>query len=172
MRQRLGLARSLLHEPPVLFLDEPTSGLDPEAAAEVRSLIAELRGQGRAILLCTHNLEEAEALSDRLGIFRGRLFAEGTADQLREQAFRPEVLVRFRDPETTPSQLACARRVEGVLGGRVEDYGLVLSVEAPHDVLPSLARALVAGGAELVYLGEHRRSLEEVYLHMLDHNAR
>ena len=65
MRQKLAIARALLHEPPILFLDEPTSGLDPEAAKTVRDFIETLRGQGRTIFMCTHNLDEAERLCDR-----------------------------------------------------------------------------------------------------------
>jgi len=75
MRQRLALARALVHEPDLLFLDEPTAGLDPEAARALRELIAELRGEGRTIVLSTHNLAEAELLCDRVAVLRTRLIA-------------------------------------------------------------------------------------------------
>ncbi len=73
MKQRLAIARALLHEPPLLFLDEPTAGLDPEAAHDLRQRIREMQGGGRTIFLCTHNLEEAEELSDRVAVFRKQL---------------------------------------------------------------------------------------------------
>jgi len=87
MKQKLAIARALLHEPPVLFLDEPTSALDPEAAKTVRDFIETLRGQGRTIFLCTHNLDEAERLCDRIAVFRQRLIAVDTPEALRRQLF-------------------------------------------------------------------------------------
>ena len=95
MRQKLAIARALLHEPPVLFLDEPTSGLDPEAAKTVRDFIETLRGQGRTIFLCTHNLDEAERLCDRIGVFRQRLIAVDTPDALRRQLFGRQTVVHL-----------------------------------------------------------------------------
>jgi ABC-2 type transport system ATP-binding protein len=89
MKQRLALARALLHEPKVLFLDEPTAGLDPEAAREVRELILKLREEGRTILLSTHNLVEAEELCDRIAVLRTRMVALDTPEGRRSQE-RPE----------------------------------------------------------------------------------
>jgi len=83
MRQNLAIARALLHEPQVLFLDEPTSGLDPEAAKLVRDFIEELKALGRTIFLCTHNLDEADRLCDRIGIFKSRLITVDTPENLR-----------------------------------------------------------------------------------------
>jgi ABC-2 type transport system ATP-binding protein len=93
MKQRLALARALLHEPKVLFLDEPTAGLDPEAAREVRELILKLREEGRTILLPTHNLSEAEELCDRIAVLRTRMVALATPEGLRRRLFRWETIV-------------------------------------------------------------------------------
>jgi ABC-2 type transport system ATP-binding protein len=82
LRQRVAIARALLHEPPVLLLDEPTSGLDPVAARDVRRLVTELARDGTAIVVCTHNLAEAEALAGRIGILKTRLLAFDTAHGL------------------------------------------------------------------------------------------
>ena len=79
MKQKLAIARALLHEPPVVFMDEPTSALDPEAAKTVRDFIETLRGQGRTIFLCTHNLDEAERLCERIGVFRQQFDRRGHA---------------------------------------------------------------------------------------------
>jgi ABC-2 type transport system ATP-binding protein len=168
MRQRLAVARALVHEPPVLFLDEPTSGLDPEAAAEVRELVSRLRGEGRAILLCTHNLDEAEKLADRILVFRRRLLAAGTAAELRRATFEPEIAVRFRPPDSLRRHVRCALSVRGVREAREEGRTLLLRVEEPECVLPELARALVADGADVLFLGEEPRSLEETYLAILE----
>ena len=85
MRQKLALARALLHEPPVLLLDEPTSAMDPESARQVRDAILELRSSERAIILCTHNLAEAEELADQIAIIRrGRIIVQGTPEALKQ----------------------------------------------------------------------------------------
>ena len=98
MKQKLAIARALLHEPPVVFLDEPTSALDPEAAKTVRDFIETLRGQGRTIFLCTHNLDEAERLCERIGVFRQRLIAVDTPDALRRQLFGRQTVVHLASP--------------------------------------------------------------------------
>ena len=83
MKQKLAIARALIHEPSVVFLDEPTAALDPEAAFVVREAIASLRGAGRTIVLCTHNLDEAERLCDRIGFVRGALLRVDSPARLR-----------------------------------------------------------------------------------------
>ncbi len=93
MKQKLAIARALLHEPPVLFLDEPTSALDPESAHTVRDFIETLRGQGRTVFLCTHNLDEAERLCDRIAVFRQRIIAVDTPEALRRQLFGRQTVV-------------------------------------------------------------------------------
>ena len=100
MRQKLAIARALLHEPKLLFLDEPTSGLDPEAARLVRSFIEELRGQGRTIFICTHNLNEADRLCDRIGIFRSRLIEIDTPENLRQKLYGRKVVFHLRHLDT------------------------------------------------------------------------
>src|SRR4030095_15185577 len=93
LRQRVALARSLLHKPRIVLLDEPTAGLDPESAREVRELVLGLRGEGRTVLLCTHNLDEVERVADRVAVLRTRLIALGTPDALRQRLFAPRVHV-------------------------------------------------------------------------------
>lgn len=101
MKQRLALARALVHEPKVLFLDEPTAGLDPEAAAEVRQLIRALREEGRTIFLCTHNLNEAEVLCSRVGVIHTRLVALDSPEQLRRRFFRRQIVVQLETSDAT-----------------------------------------------------------------------
>jgi ABC-2 type transport system ATP-binding protein len=87
MKQKLAICRALLHEPRLLFLDEPTAGLDPESARLVRDFITELRQEGRTIFLCTHNLDEADRLCDRIGVFKSRLLVVDSPANLRRQLF-------------------------------------------------------------------------------------
>jgi len=95
MKQRLALARALLHNPKVLFLNEPTTGLDPESAQEVRKLIRGLKEEGRTIFLSTHNLGAAESLCDRIGLFRTRLIVLDSPKNLRNRLFQRQVVVEL-----------------------------------------------------------------------------
>ena len=149
MKQKLAIARALLHEPPVVFLDEPTSALDPEAAKTVRDFIETLRGQGRTIFLCTHNLDEAERLCDRIGVFKQRLIAVDTPDALRRQLFGRQTVVHLA-PGSAPQPLADAVRavegvkhVETVAGQNGDGPALVISLDDPAQRNPAIVRHLV-----------------------------
>ena len=98
LKQRVALARSLLHDPRIVMLDEPTAGLDPESARDVRGLILRLREQGRTVLLCTHNLDEVERVADRVAVLSTRLVAVGTPSALRQRLFAPRVRVVLTGP--------------------------------------------------------------------------
>jgi ABC-2 type transport system ATP-binding protein len=185
MRQKLAIARALLHEPPLLFLDEPTSALDPEAAKTVRDFIETLRGQGRTIFLCTHNLDEAERLCDRIGVFRQKLIAVDTPDALRRQLFGRQTVVHLAAPLTpqswgaTLAQLAVAVRAlpfvkhvealpaEGGSGGASR---LIIGLNDPAAQNPAIVQALVAQGAQIQFVNELKHSLEDVYLSLM-HNG-
>jgi ABC-2 type transport system ATP-binding protein len=165
MRQKLAIARAMLHEPQVLFLDEPTSGLDPEAAHLVRDFIAELRREGRTIFLCTHNLDEADRLCDRIGVFRQRLLALDSPAALRQQLFGRTVVVHLR--AMTPAYAEAARRREYVHQVREVDGRLLVRLDDPDRDNPDLIRALIAAGADIQFVGELRQTLEDVYLRLV-----
>ncbi len=165
MRQRLALARALVHEPQVLLLDEPTAGLDPESAREVREFISELRGAGRAILLCTHNLPEAEKLCDRIALLRTRLVAVGTPEELKARLSSPRVLVRLADPAP---DLPRALNLPFVKGAELSGDVLALQVEDPERDNPLLVRRLVELGAQVKYVTREERTLEDVYLELME----
>jgi ABC-2 type transport system ATP-binding protein len=165
MKQKLAIARALLHEPRVIFLDEPTNGLDPESARTVREFIAELRQEGRTILLCTHNLDEAERLCDRVAIVKGRLVDVGTPAELRSRLYARRVSVGLR--RAAPELVDASRALPFVSGARFEDGALVVDLPDPPEQTPSLVRSLVAAGAEIQSVGELRVSLEEVYLDLV-----
>lgn len=165
MRQKLAIARALLHEPSVLFLDEPTSGLDPETALLVRDFISDLRQEGRAILICTHNLDEADRLADRIAIFNSRLLALDTPTALRRQLYGRSVVFHLSQAE--PRYAQAFEGMEFVKSAKIMDNKLVVTLDDPETHNPALVRSLVEMGAEIQFVGELRRSLEDVYLRMV-----
>ncbi len=165
MRQRLALARALLHEPPLLFLDEPTAGLDPEAARLVRDFIADLRSRGRTIFLCTHNLDEAERLCDRVAVFNSRLLILDTPANLRRHFFGRQVVFHLR--AVPPDVLTLVTAQPYVQSAEVIDKKLLVRLVDPEQHNPDLVRLLVAAGTDIQFVGELRRSLEDVYLQLV-----
>jgi ABC-2 type transport system ATP-binding protein len=166
MRQKLSLARALLHEPKVLFLDEPTSGLDPEAAKLVRDFVEQLKAEGRTIFLCTHNLDEADRLCDRIGIFKSRLVTVDTPANLRQRLYGRRVVLHLA--RAGEELAAVARGLPFVKEVQVVDSKLVVSLDDPEAQNPLLIRQLVEAGAEIQFVGELRHSLEDVYLKLID----
>jgi ABC-2 type transport system ATP-binding protein len=166
LQQRAALARSLLSNPEVIFLDEPTQGLDAAAARDVRRLIEGLRDLGVTVFLTTHRLEEAERLCDRVGIVKTTLRSVGTPSDLRRTLFGSALEVRLGSPLADPEALFAG--VTGVRSWHLEDGTYVLDVEDPQATAPQIARALVGTGAELIRLAEVRRTLEDVYLQLME----
>ena len=165
MKQKLAIARALLHEPRILFLDEPTAGLDPESAHLVRDFIAELRKEGRTIFLCTHNLDEADRLCDRIAVFKTRLLVVDTPARLRSQLFGRKVIFHLRSADE--SHATQVRLLPFVQEARVLDNKLVVSLDDPEAQNPEIIRALVSAGADIQFVGELRHSLEDVYLRLV-----
>ncbi|MBL8055789.1 MAG: ABC transporter ATP-binding protein [Anaerolineales bacterium] len=165
MRQKLAIARAMLHEPRVLFLDEPTSGLDPEAARLVRDAIEQLKGEGRTIFLCTHNLDEADRLCDRIAIFKTRLVTVDTPAALRRRLFGRQVV--FHLGRVDGALAETVRALPFVQEVKALDTKLVVRLDEPDTQNPAIVRALVAAGADVQFVGELRRSLEDVYLQLI-----
>jgi ABC-2 type transport system ATP-binding protein len=169
MRQKLAICRALVHEPQVLFLDEPTSGLDPAAAKLVHDFILELKSEGRTIFLCTHNLDEAERLCDRIGVMKQHLLRVDTPERLRQQLSGRRIVfhVRAEDVRHLPAlqALPFVRSAQAVT--ETDGAGLVVDLTDPLAQNPVIVRALVEAGADLRFVGELRRSLEEVYLSLV-----
>jgi len=165
MRQKLAIARALLHEPEVLFLDEPTASLDPESAKAVRDLIETLQSRERTIFLCTHNLDEADRLCDRVALFNQRLIAVGEPQHLREQMYGRRTVVHVADLRPGLEDALDLPFVTGV--ERVDD-ALVVSLTDPDRENPALVRRLVELGAEVRYVNELRMSLEDLYLDLME----
>lgn len=166
MKQKLAIARALLHEPVVLFLDEPTAALDPESARLVRDFITELRKQGRTIFLCTHNLDEADRLCDRIAVFKTRLLVVDTPTRLRSQLFGRKVVFHLQSADDS-----LVKRIEAlpyVKEARLVEQRIIVSVDEPERYNPDIIRLLVSAGADIRFVGELRRSLEDVYLELIN----
>jgi ABC-2 type transport system ATP-binding protein len=167
MRQKVAIARALLHEPDVLYLDEPTSALDPSAAKTVRDFVATLRDAGRSIVVCTHNLDEAERLCDRIGIMRGALLRVDTPAGLRRGGGTASVRVDLVGARQPPSFLDMLAELPFVEGARALDGALYVEVNDPRGDNPELVRALVGAGARIVGVAEEAVTLEQVYLDLV-----
>ena len=166
MRQKLAIARALLHEPKVLYLDEPTSGLDPEASKIVREFIIELRQEGRTIIICTHNLAEADRLCDRIAVFRSSLLALDSPTNLRQQLFGRRVVFHLANAQEKFAQAISQH--DFVQQAEMIDDKLVITLNEPDQQNPILVKTLVDQGAEILFVGELRRSLEDVYLTLVN----
>lgn len=166
MRQKLAIARALLHEPEVLFLDEPTSGLDPQASRLVRDFIADLKGEGRTIILCTHNLEEADRLCDRVAVISGHLLALDAPGVLRRKLFGRKVV--FHLTEMKQELIDTLKDFDFVNDVQQVDNKILAAVEDPEENNPRLIKALVDAGGEIQFVGELRRRLEDVYLELME----
>jgi len=145
MRQRLSLARAMLHEPKILFLDEPTSGLDPESAKDVNDMIAQLAREGATVFLCTHQLRYAQELCTCYGLVdRGLLLANGTLKELRA--------------DVSPGMTLSLRTSEGLQDIHV----------GSEEEIPGIVRDIVARGVNVYHVSAHEPTLEEIYFALLE----
>ncbi len=166
MRQKLALARALIHNPPILLLDEPTSAMDPESARLVRNSIAELRSAERAVVLCTHNLAEAEELADHIAIIRrGKIIAKGTASELKQ------LLLGSGEYE-----IHLATSLNGKIDALLSETRITSKgpnwfryhTDQPGEANPKLLRTLLDANLPVISLQEVPRSLEQVYLQAIN----
>jgi ABC-2 type transport system ATP-binding protein len=165
MKQKLAIARALLHNPKIVFLDEPTSALDPEAAKIVRDFIAELKSEGHTIFLCTHNLDEADRLADRIGVMKQRLIRVDTPLNLKRALYGRRVMIRLR--AVPDSLVAVVQELPFVQQIERLDGRLFLTLDDPDAMTPAVVRVLVQAGAEIQSVTEERHSLEDVYLNLI-----
>jgi ABC-2 type transport system ATP-binding protein len=169
LKQRVALARTLLHNPPVVLLDEPTSGLDPHSARLVRDMVLELRARGHAVIISTHNLDEAERVADRVGVLRRRFLAVATPGELRHRLFGSRVRITVAGDA---SRFVSAAAAAGA-GDVVIANGNVLTFALP-DIdagTPAVVRALVLAGAPILSVRTDDRPLEEVYLALVSDDS-
>lgn len=166
LKQRLAIARCLLHEPEIIFLDEPTSGLDPSAARKLRDFLLGLKAAGRTILLTTHNLSEAERMADRIVVMKTRLVAIDTPAALREHLFGHRIRIVA---DQLPS--AAVERIERLPFVRDVSHSegvLSLGVDHPELHNPEIVALLAEAGAGIRWVIDDGASLEEIYLELVD----
>lgn len=165
MRQKLAMTRALLHDPDVLLLDEPTSAMDPESARMVRERILSLRSGNRALVVCTHNLHEAETLADRIAIIRGgSIVAQGTSSQLMQNYLGNPIM-----------ELKVAGQLDGAVDLLPEDVRIRerghdwvrFQASDPEQANPDIIERMAAAGVRIVTLSEVKQSLEEAYLSVM-----
>ena len=165
MKQKLAIARALVHDPQVLFLDEPTANLDPEASKAVRDFIMELKKEKRTIFLNTHMLDEADRICDRVGILKTRLVAVGTPEELRQSLFAKTTIVKLESIDETIFTAL------GWLGiGRVERGGegeLRIAVKDPAIENPEIVHAVDSAGGRIQSVYQSNPTLEDVYLKLV-----
>ena len=166
MKQKLAIARALLHDPSVVFLDEPTAALDPEAAFIVREAIETLRKAGRTIVLATHNLDEADRLCDRIAFIRGGLLRIDSPAALRGALGGHGLSVRLREAPSA-DQLGAVRAIPTVRSTAMADGLLQIGADEPETVAPEVVRALVTSGADVVEVRPEQASLERVYFEIM-----
>jgi ABC-2 type transport system ATP-binding protein len=168
MKQRLALARALLHDPELLFLDEPTSDLDPEASKQVQDLILEISGhENRTVILCTHRLYEAEKLCDRVAIMKnGHVVAAGTLEELRSQVF-PMLQVYFRlSGKANESLVKILAQLPGAQEVKALSDGELTLIVDSEDRIPVMVSALVNAGTEIKAVDPRPATLEDIYLRL------
>jgi len=166
MKQKLAIARALLHEPPLLFLDEPTAALDPEAARTVRDFISEVREAGRTIFLCTHNLDEADRLADRIGVIKQKLIQVDSPANLRRSLYGRRVVIHLASV-TEPVRDA-VRDLPFVKEMQQVDNTLLVSLDNPEEQNPILVERIVTAGGAVQFVNEVRHSLEDVYFSLIE----
>jgi ABC-2 type transport system ATP-binding protein len=168
MKQKLTLVRAMLHDPQVLFLDEPTSAMDPHSAKLVRDAITELRREQRTIVLCTHNLAEAEQLADRIAIIsQGQIIAQGTPTELKQRLLG-DPLMEIRTAASLNGLVPKLQVYVNVVA-HGQDW-VRYTVSNPAEFNPKLLNDLARQEIPVVTLSEVPRSLEEVYLRIVETN--
>jgi ABC-2 type transport system ATP-binding protein len=164
MKQKLAIARALIHDPEVLFLDEPTANLDPEASKIVRDFVLELKKEKRTIFLNTHLLDEAERICDRVAILKTRLITTGSPQELRHSITARKV--KFQLQHLDDGMISAVKK----MGYRVEEVtgnSLVIDLKDPEKEDPAILRSVQSAGGNVVFVTEVGSSLEDVYLKLV-----
>jgi len=165
MKQKLALARALIHEPKILFLDEPTAGLDPESAHMVRNFIKNLQKEKTTVFLCTHNLEEASSLSGRVCIIKNKIIKIASLTELQSDKKSKKVEIVFKD--NARKYMKILRQIKEITDIEAQDNKINISLKNAEIINPVVIKSLVDSGAEILYFNEIKASLEEIYLDLI-----
>jgi ABC-2 type transport system ATP-binding protein len=166
MKQKVAIARALVHDPEYLFLDEPTAGLDPQASHNFRNILIDLKKEGRTLFLNTHNLDEAQRVCDRIGVLKSKLLACGTPEELATKFFGRTTVIHLKRVE--PDLTALVRTVPGVLDVKQIDNKLLIDVRDPSEQNPAIVQLLVSRKAEVEFVNELKHGLEDIYLKLVE----
>ncbi len=165
MKQKIAIARALIHEPKYIFLDEPTASLDPEAAKIVREYILELKSKGRTILINTHNLSEAERICNKVALIKNRLIKVGNPRELAHGLFARTISITLdRVPDALVNDIS---KLDIVSNVKAQDNKLFLNVNHPEIDNQKIISWLMKKGLNVQFLSEEEHSLEDVYLKLI-----
>jgi len=164
MKQKLAIARALIHDPRVLFMDEPTANLDPESSKTVRDFILELKKEKKTVFLNTHNLDEAQKICDRIAILNTKLMAIGTAEELERSVRGRQTVVQLA--QVNDAILGALGRVST---GKVTREGdsITVDVLSPEKENPDIVRAIVGAGGDVQSVSISTSTLEDAYLKLV-----
>ncbi len=168
MKQKLAIARALVHDPEILFMDEPTANLDPEAAKAVREFILDLKKQKKTIFINTHNLDEAQRVCDRIGILNTRLMAVGTPQELERSVRGRKTIIQLRQVSEAILDSLKKLQVKNLV---TEGNKLTVDVENPTEENPDMVNAIVAAGGRVETVTVTSSSLEDAYLKLVRENT-
>jgi ABC-2 type transport system ATP-binding protein len=164
MKQKLALARALIHDPEVLFMDEPTANLDPESAKTVRDFILDLKKEGRTIFLNTHNLDEAQRVCDKIGILNTRLMAIGTPEELERSVRDRKTVIQL---ERASDAILSALKALPLGMIAVDGNQITIDVTNPDEENPAIVEAVVRAGGRIQSLAVVGSTLEDAYLKLV-----
>jgi ABC-2 type transport system ATP-binding protein len=164
MKQKLAIARALIHDPQVLFLDEPTANLDPEASKTVRDFILELKKEKKTIFLNTHNLDEAQRICDRIAILNTKLMVVGVPETLMESVQGRKVSVKLAEVNEA---VLTAVKLAGYEKVKIDGRNLVIDVHDPEGENPKIIEAIIKAGGRVQFVNDIHSTLEDVYLKLV-----
>ena len=165
MKQKLAIARALIHDPQLLFLDEPTANLDPEASKTVRDFVIELKKEKRTIFINTHNLDEADRLCDLIAILKTKLIAVDSPKNLERSLYKRKTIIHLE--RVSNKIIDAVEKLSAVKNVRTSDNKLILDIDAPEKDNPEVVRTIVEAGGKIQYVTELRSTLEDVYLKLI-----
>ena len=161
MKQKLAIARTLIHDPEILFLDEPTANLDPESSKTVRDFILELKKEKKTIFLNTHNLDEAQRICDKIGIFNTKLMAVGTPEELEASVWGNKTVIQLEQITDKILEVLHNLSLKNI---KTESNKLIIDVENPEKENPIIVDAIVSAGGQIQYVTRLSSTLEDAYL--------
>lgn len=164
LRQKVAIARALIHDPKVIFLDEPTANLDPESSRTIRDFIVNLGKEKRTVFVNTHNLGEAEQICDRIGLMKTKLLAIGTPEDLKKTLGARRTAVKL---ERVDGGILAAARLAGRKGLEQRGDTLVFEVSDPDTDNPAIVDAVVAAGGRIRFVTDLSPTLEDTYLKLV-----